>query len=75
MAANLPPRFAYLRLADELRQRAAALEPYSRLPSIEILCQEFGMSPKTVRKATRLLEQEGVLCVKPNMGTFVSQRP
>jgi DNA-binding GntR family transcriptional regulator len=72
MAAE--PEFPYVELAAQLRERASRIGVNGRMPSIDAICQEYGRSPKTVRKALRLLEEEGVVTVKPNFGTFVRRR-
>ena len=69
------PQFAYRRLADQLREQAEALEPNEPLPSISRLCQETGLSVKTVRKAIRVLVDEGLVYTIPGMGSYRSEPP
>jgi DNA-binding GntR family transcriptional regulator len=68
------PRWPYLQVADRLRELAAGMEPDTALPSIERLCQEYGVSPKTARKAIRLLEDEGLVYTVASRGTYVVRR-
>ena len=69
------PQFAYRRLADQLREQAEALEPNEPLPSISRLCQETGLSVKTVRKAIKVLADEGLIYTLPGMGSYRSEPP
>ena len=69
MAAD-PPDFPYRRLAAELRTRAELLGPNERMPSLEDVCQEYGRSLKTVRKAYALLQDEGTVVILPSLGVF-----
>jgi GntR family transcriptional regulator len=64
----------YLQLARLLRQRVARMQKRRQLPSISRLADEYGLSQKTVRKALRLLESEGVVYVVPNKGFYAGQR-
>ena len=57
-------------LAAVLREQAADMAPGERLPSVTALCQAYGLSVKTVRKAVRLLADEGLVRVVPGLGTF-----
>jgi DNA-binding GntR family transcriptional regulator len=68
------PEWPYLQLARLLRQRVARMQPHRQLPSIPRLASEYGVSPKTARKALRLLEAERVVYVVPNRGFFSAER-
>lgn len=48
------------------------LDPNDKMPSIAELEDETGLSPKTISKAYRLLEEEGVVRIHPSLGTFVA---
>jgi GntR family transcriptional regulator len=61
----------YVQLAAILRARIEAGEITSRLPGERALQQEFGLAPITVRKAVRLLRDEGLVRTSRGMGTFV----
>jgi DNA-binding GntR family transcriptional regulator len=49
------------------------LLPGDRLPTIEALHAQHGVSHGTVRKALSLLEQEGLIVSKPGAGTFFKE--
>ena len=63
----------YEQLVAHYRQAITSgeLAPGARLPSITALVQETGLSPKTIQRAMRLLESEGLVMVRRNRGTFV----
>ncbi len=58
---------------DDLRGRMASGEIASgaQLPSEPECCSVYGVSRATVREAYRLLEQEGLIEVRPGTGRFV----
>jgi DNA-binding GntR family transcriptional regulator len=66
------PDFPYLQLAAELRSLVAGLQPNDPLPSIARLCEESGLSYKTVRKALAELERDGLIYVRASRGAFKS---
>lgn len=68
------PRPAYVQLADILRARIASGAITSRLPSERDLQQEFGSAPMTVRKAVRLLADEGIVTTVAGRGSFVVRK-
>ncbi|MDJ0895478.1 MAG: GntR family transcriptional regulator [Alphaproteobacteria bacterium] len=73
MFGNVPiPR--YVQLADLMRQRIAKgyWTPGDVLPSIEELMREFEVARVTVRQATRLLADEGLVSPQRGRGTFVT---
>lgn len=74
MFGNVPiPR--YVQLADLLRQRIAKghWAPGDILPSIETLMREFDVARVTIRQATKLLADEGLLSPQRGRGTFVTE--
>lgn len=74
MFGNVPiPR--YVQLADLLRQRIAKghWAPGDVLPSIETLMREFDVARVTIRQATKLLADEGLLSPQRGRGTFVTE--
>lgn len=76
MFGNVPiPR--YVQLAELMRRRIAKGEwaPGDVLPSIESLMREFEVGRVTVRQATRLLTDEGMLSPQRGRGTFVTAAP
>lgn len=76
MFGNVPiPR--YVQLADLMRRRIAKGEwaPGDVLPSIGSLMREFDVGRVTVRQATRILTDEGMLSPQRGRGTFVTAAP
>ncbi len=63
----------YAQLARLLRERIAGGEyrPGDRLPSEAELCEAYGVSPMTVRRAVTVLVQEEVATTEQGRGTFV----
>ena len=59
-------------VADDLRRRIAAGEwqPGQQLPTNRALAGEYATTPRTVSKALRTLEDEGLVEIAPNWGTF-----
>jgi GntR family transcriptional regulator len=64
----------YRQLAAILRQRIADGEITARLPGEKALQQEFGMALATVRKAVKVLRDEGIVRTVPGWGTYVAER-
>lgn len=73
----MPQRPAYLRIADELRERirSGAYPPGSRLPTLAELCVAYGVSDIVVRHAIRRLRDEGLVETRRGGGTTVRSRP
>jgi DNA-binding GntR family transcriptional regulator len=68
------PDHPYVQLAALLRSRIEAGELTVMLPSIMELTEETGLAVGTVRRAIRVLVDEGVAYTVPGRGTFV-RRP
>ena len=68
------PEHPYVQLAAQLRSRIEGGEITTTLPSIMELTEETGLSINTVRRAIRVLIDEGVAYTVPGRGTFV-RRP
>ncbi|GAA4225414.1 GntR family transcriptional regulator [Actinomadura meridiana] len=68
---------AYLRIADDLRQRIieGRLAPGDRVPSRHELAREHGVSDRVAVEAVRLLVAEGYVESRTGSGTFVRRRP
>jgi DNA-binding GntR family transcriptional regulator len=64
---------AYVQLADILRERIAEGEFHAgdRLPTEAELIHAYGLSPVTVRRAVKILVDEGAVTATPGRGTFV----
>lgn len=69
----LPP---YRQLAAILtaRIRRGDWRPARAIASESQLVQEYGLARTTVRRAIRLLVEDGVLIVVPHRGTYVAPR-
>jgi GntR family transcriptional regulator len=64
---------AYVQLADIIRGRIAEGEFHAgdRLPTEAELIRAYGLSPVTVRRAVKILVDEGAVTATPGRGTFV----
>lgn len=69
------PEWPYQQLAARLREQIRSGQIGRQLPSVAFLSQDTGLSPKTVQKAIRVLESEGLVHTYPNRGSFVAERP
>lgn len=47
----------------------------TKLPSESQLAKQFGISRATLREATRILEEEGLIVKQQGIGTFVKRKP
>jgi len=66
---------AYAQLANILRgsMTAGILRPGDQLPSEAQLCERYGVSPMTVRRAINTLVDGGIVVAEQGRGTFVKQ--
>jgi GntR family transcriptional regulator len=69
------PEHTYLQLAALLRKQIASGEIVSQLPSITELTEETGLAVGTVRRAIKVLVQEGLVRTVPGRGTYVTGKP
>jgi GntR family transcriptional regulator len=67
----------YVRLTSILRSRITSGEwkRGDRIPSIEALCEEYGVARNTVRQALELLKSEGLIGGGRGLGTFILKSP
>lgn len=65
----------YYQLAEQLRERITSgeLAAGDQLPADRELAEQAGISRMTARQAISFLVSEGVLVVKPGVGTFVAE--
>ena len=65
--------FPFQQLASQLRQRIESGEyaAGAKLPSIQEIVAETGLSPMTIRRAFRVLADAGIVRIVPGRGTFV----
>jgi GntR family transcriptional regulator len=86
MSAQKPPPSAakgffnpfpkYLQVRQALERRLAGdYEVGQQIPTEEALCDEFGVSRKTVREALAGLEADGIIERRRPTGTFLARRP
>ena len=70
------PTPVYLQLAAILRARIEAGDypPGRALPSETTLMQEHGLARETVRKAVRVLRDEGLVQIVQGRGAYVTGR-
>jgi DNA-binding GntR family transcriptional regulator len=61
-------------LANILRERIRTGEIQHRVPSLNTLTQEFGLSRNTVIKAISAREADGLVVTRQGRGTFVTRR-
>jgi GntR family transcriptional regulator len=74
-ATTMPPaHMSYLAIADDIRARVTTGEyrPGERLPSYAQLADLYSVSLATVRRAVRLLRQQGVVEGYPGKGVYVA---
>jgi len=69
---SAPPKYAQLR--EELRKQIETLKADQPIPSEYELCDKYGVSRITVRKAVNDLVHEGLLYSQQGKGTFVAPR-
>jgi GntR family transcriptional regulator len=64
----------YQQLKEKILKQFKDLSPLTPIPSERELCEIFGVSRPTVRRALEELEQEGELVRLPGKGTFVADK-
>ena len=66
------PAHPYVQVADQLREGIRTGEVGPLLPSIMELTEQTGLAVGTIRRAIRILIDEGVAYTVPGRGTFVT---
>lgn len=68
------PKLVYVQVADHIAARIAAgdLAPGARLPAERALAAEYGVAYDTIRRATALLRDRGLILTIVGRGTFVT---
>ena len=74
------PKLVYVQVADHIAARieAGELAPGARLPAERDLATEYGVAYDTIRRATALLRDRGLIITIVGRGTYVTpddQRP
>lgn len=74
------PKLVYVQVADHIAGRIGAgeLPPGAKLPAERDLAAEYGVAYDTVRRATAVLRERGLIITIVGRGTFVvpeDQRP
>lgn len=66
----------HVQIADVIRKRikSGEIELRNPLPSEPSMMQEFGVARDTIRKAVRLLRDEGYVTTVKGMGSYVRDR-
>jgi GntR family transcriptional regulator len=54
---------------------SGALKPGDGFPSVRVLSQELRINPNTAQKAVAALAEEGLLTIKPGIGTVIADTP
>lgn len=63
--------YAYVQVADDLQRRIAEGEISLKLPSERSIAEEYEVAYTTVRHATAVLRDRGVIVTVHGRGTFV----
>jgi GntR family transcriptional regulator len=68
------PKLVYVQVAEHITARIEAgdLAPGARLPAERDLATEYGVSYDTIRRATALLRDRGLIITIVGRGTYVS---
>jgi GntR family transcriptional regulator len=74
---ELGPVPLYYQLEQELRSRIASaeFEPGSPLPTEDRICEQYGVSRITVRRALEALNSQRLIVRRRGVGSFVADRP
>jgi DNA-binding GntR family transcriptional regulator len=64
---------SYMQLAALLRSQIAdgTYQADDQITPVGQLAEQFGLNPRTVRQALRVLESEGLVAIVPGRGTYV----
>jgi len=68
------PKLVYVQVADHITARiqAGELAPGARLPAERDLATEYGVAYDTIRRATALLRDRGLIITIIGRGTYVT---
>jgi GntR family transcriptional regulator len=65
------PDHPYVQVATQLRAAIASRAITGKLPSIMDLTEETGLAPNTIRRAIKILVDEGLVETRQGRGAFV----
>lgn len=65
-------QYNYEQVLNHLQERIAAAEFKGRLPSREVLAEEYGVCAQTVSKAIKILAERGVVFALGTKGTYLT---
>lgn len=70
------PQIVYVAVADHIAARieAGEIRPGAKLPAERDLAAEYGVAYMTVRRATVLLRERGLIVTVHGRGTYVAER-
>jgi GntR family transcriptional regulator len=63
--------YIYVQIANDLRRQIREGSLRGRLPPLTALEDEYDVASMTIRKAIRVLADEGLVRTNPGRGTFV----
>ena len=63
--------YLYVQIADDIREFLAESRPGAAIPSETEFVDRYGASRETIRRALRILKDEGVIYTVTGTGTFV----
>lgn len=71
-----PLRLMYEQVAEHIAARieAGELAPGTRMPPERDLAAEYGVAYNTMRKATEILRERGLIITMHGRGTYVAER-
>jgi DNA-binding GntR family transcriptional regulator len=70
------PLAAYVRIADDLAARIAADQfPAGRLPGERVLARDYGVAYLTLRRATRILRERGLITTSQGRASYIPAPP
>ena len=74
LAAQPDPERAYIRVADDIAGRISSgeLAPGTRLRAERDLAEHYGVSYGTIRRATKVLRERGLIETVHGRGTYIS---
>lgn len=65
----------YAQIVQQVREAllVGLLKPGDRLPTVKDVVAQVAINPNTVLRAYRDLERDGVVVIRPGLGTFIAQ--